>query len=83
LVGEKIKDSNFFSFVYPESVWEELEDNAFHDVYRPPRNIFLPSNVVLKAMVMANLKFAQKDTEEGFLARFGIYEHLAFLNGNE
>ena len=80
VVEDKIKYSGYYLSVYPDSVWDEMEENAKYGEYRPPRNIFLPSNSVMKVMIMANLKFAARDKEDAFLARFGIYEHLPFMD---
>ena len=71
-VKKIVKFYNFYTHIY-----EEYE-NQDKKQMQMPKVIFLPNPAIMKCMILANLKFAKKDSLQAFLLRFGVIEDEAW-----
>lgn len=54
------------------------EKNMSRELPRVPKVVFLPSETIMRTMIMANLKFAMTDSIENFLLKFGVVDNEAW-----
>ena len=47
-VGDVIKYTDFYLPVYPQYIWDDMEERVCRGEPRPPRCIFLPEKALMK-----------------------------------
>ena len=72
---EQVRNYNFFSQIYPDSVVQELPEAAKdRRNLKPPKCIFLPHDDLVRTMVKAVAKFGNREHSESFFLRFGLLD---------
>ena len=73
--SQNIMEYDFDEDVYATAVVEEaLETVESKKFINPPRLIFMPTQMMIRTMIRAVVKWGKTDTEEAFFLRFGLLD---------
>jgi len=77
---EHVDQLDFYTQIYPEEYLTPYIEaiTSVSKSIQAPRLIFLPSEEMVRRIIATNIKYAQKDSLEEFLLRFGLLEHMKY-----